>query len=57
MLGYSKTATKAKSTAASTTVSAETLENRPNASFLNSLQGQARGLVLTPRQELQVLVR
>ncbi|XJR90689.1 hypothetical protein ACH34E_08120 [Elizabethkingia anophelis] len=28
VLGYSKTATKAKSTAASTTVSAETLENR-----------------------------
>ena len=44
VLGYSKTATKAKSTAASTTVSAETLENRPNASFLNSLQGQAPGI-------------
>ncbi|NAW52031.1 SusC/RagA family TonB-linked outer membrane protein [Elizabethkingia argentiflava] len=44
VLGYSKTATKAKSTASSTTVSAEALENRPNASFLNSLQGQAPGI-------------
>lgn len=44
VLGYSKTATKAKSTAASTTISAETLENRPNSSFLNSIQGTAPGL-------------
>lgn len=44
VLGYSKTATKAKSTAASTTISAETLENRPNTTFLNSLQGAAPGL-------------
>jgi TonB-linked SusC/RagA family outer membrane protein len=44
VLGYSKTATKASSTAASTTISAETLENRPNTTFLNSLQGAAPGL-------------
>lgn len=44
ILGYSKTATKAKSTAASTTVSAEILENRPNVSFLNSVQGAAPGI-------------
>jgi len=44
VLGYSKTATKASSTAASTTISAEALENRPNTTFLNSLQGAAPGL-------------
>lgn len=44
VLGYSKTATKAKSTAAVTTISAETLENRPNTTFLNSIQGSAPGL-------------
>ncbi|MEI7486044.1 MAG: SusC/RagA family TonB-linked outer membrane protein [Chryseobacterium sp.] len=44
VLGYSKTATKAKSTAASTTISSETLENRPNSTFLNSIQGTAPGL-------------
>lgn len=44
VLGYSKTATKAKSTAASTTISAETLENRPNSTFLNSIQGTAPGM-------------
>lgn len=44
VLGYSKTATKAKSTAAATTISAETLENRPNTTFLNSIQGSAPGL-------------
>lgn len=44
VLGYSKTATKAKSTAASTTISSEVLENRPNSSFLNSIQGAAPGI-------------
>lgn len=44
VLGYSKTATKAKSVAASTTISGEVLENRPNVSFLNSLQGAAPGV-------------
>ncbi|MCJ8497182.1 SusC/RagA family TonB-linked outer membrane protein [Chryseobacterium salipaludis] len=44
VLGYSKTSTKAKSTAASTTISSEVLENRPNISFLNSVQGAAPGI-------------
>ncbi|MCW3162155.1 SusC/RagA family TonB-linked outer membrane protein [Chryseobacterium oryctis] len=46
VLGYSKTATKAKSTEAATTISAETLENRPNTTFLNSLQGAAPGIAV-----------
>lgn len=44
VLGYNKTATKPKDVTASVTVSAEKLENRPNVSFLNSLQGEAAGL-------------
>ena len=44
ILGYSKTASKAKSSAASTTVSASTLENRPTTSFLTSVQGAAPGI-------------
>ncbi|MEG2332996.1 SusC/RagA family TonB-linked outer membrane protein [Chryseobacterium sp.] len=44
ILGYSKTTTKAKATVASTTVSAENFENRPNISFLSSLQGAAPGV-------------
>lgn len=46
VLGYSKTSTKAKSTTASVTVGAETLENRPNISVLNSIQGTAPGIVV-----------
>ncbi|WP_159473080.1 SusC/RagA family TonB-linked outer membrane protein [Chryseobacterium sp. 18068] len=46
VLGYSKTSTKAKSTSASVTVGAETLENRPNISVLNSIQGTAPGIVV-----------
>lgn len=46
VLGYSKTSTKAKSTASSVTVGAETLENRPNISVLNSIQGTAPGIVV-----------
>lgn len=46
VLGYSKTATKAKSTTSSVTVGAETLENRPNISVLNSIQGTAPGIVI-----------
>ncbi|RTZ45968.1 hypothetical protein EJ377_14975 [Chryseobacterium arthrosphaerae] len=42
VLGYSKTATKAKTTTSSVTVGAETLENRPNISVLNSIQVQLR---------------
>src|SRR5690606_22157689 len=44
VLGYNKTATKPKDVTASVTVSSEKLENRPNVSFLNSLQGEAAGL-------------
>ncbi len=44
VLGYSKTATKPKSTVAATTIGAEALENRSNVSFLNSVQGEAPGI-------------
>ena len=44
--GYGKTATKANSTTASTTVGGESLENRPNVSVLASLQGTAPGLTI-----------
>jgi len=46
VLGYSKTSTKAKSVSASVTVGSETLENRPNISVLNSIQGTAPGIVV-----------
>lgn len=46
VLGYSKTSTKAKTTTSSVTVGAETLENRPNISVLNSIQGTAPGIVV-----------
>lgn len=46
VLGYSKTATKAKTTSSSVTVGSETLENRPNISVLNSIQGTAPGIVV-----------
>lgn len=44
--GYDRTRTQKTTTSAITTVSAKTLENRPNASFLNSLQGTAPGLTI-----------
>lgn len=44
--GYDRTRTKAETTSAITTISSKTLENRPNASFLNSLQGTAPGLTI-----------
>lgn len=44
--GYDRTSTKASTSSAVTTISAKTLENRPNASFLNSLQGTAPGLTI-----------
>lgn len=47
VLGYNKMITKTKDVSASITVSSEKLENRPNASFLNSLQGQAPGLSIS----------
>lgn len=46
VLGYSRTATKAKDVTSSTTVSAEKFENRPTTSFLNSLQGESPGLTI-----------
>lgn len=46
VLGYSKTSTKSKSTTSSVTVGSETLENRPNISVLNSIQGTAPGIVV-----------
>ncbi|QSS97755.1 SusC/RagA family TonB-linked outer membrane protein [Psychroflexus sp. ALD_RP9] len=44
--GYSTT-TKTKSTVASQTISAKTIENRPNASFVQTLSGQVAGLNIT----------
>ncbi len=44
--GY-RTSTKAKSSIASTTITAETIENRPNASFVQTLSGQVAGLNIT----------
>lgn len=44
--GY-RTATKEKSSIASVTISAETIENRPNASFVQTLSGQVAGLNIT----------
>ena len=44
--GYDRTRTKAETSSAITTISSKTLENRPNASFLNSLQGTAPGLTI-----------
>jgi len=46
VLGYNKTQTKPKDVTASTTVTADKLQNRPNVSFLNSLQGEAPGLTI-----------
>jgi len=44
--GYRSTS-KAKSSVAQTTISGKTIENRPNASFLQSLQGQVPGLQIS----------
>lgn len=41
--GYGKTSTKAKSMGATQTVSAKTIEGRPNVNVLQSLQGQLAG--------------
>lgn len=46
ILGYNRTSTKPKDVSANTTVNAEVLENRPNVSFLNSLQGSAPGVTI-----------
>ncbi len=44
--GY-RTSTKEKSSIASVTISAETIEDRPNASFVQTLSGQVAGLNIT----------
>lgn len=44
--GY-RTATKEKSSIAASTISAETIENRPNASVVQTLSGQVAGLNIT----------
>lgn len=46
VLGYSKITTKPKDVSANTTISSEMLENRPNVSFLNSIQGSAPGVTI-----------
>jgi TonB-linked SusC/RagA family outer membrane protein len=46
ILGYNRTYTKPKDVSANTTVNAEVMENRPNVSFLNSLQGSAPGVTI-----------
>ena len=46
VLGYNKKMTKPKDVSANTVVSAERLEDRPNVSFLNSLQGSTPGLTI-----------
>merc|ERR1712127_466178 len=42
-----RTTSKATSNIASTTVTAQTIESRPNASFVQTLQGQVAGLNIT----------
>lgn len=46
ILGYNRTLTKPKDVSANTTVNAEVMENRPNVSFLSSLQGSAPGVTI-----------
>ncbi len=46
VLGYSKTSTKSRSTASSVTIGSDILENRPNISVLQSIQGSASGIVV-----------
>lgn len=43
VVGYGRTETKAKTIGATQTVSAKTIENRPNVNILQSLQGQLAG--------------
>ena len=47
VLGYGKVISKPKDITASTTISAEVIENRPNVSFLNSIQGTAPGVTIS----------
>lgn len=45
--GYDRTRTRANTVTASTTISSETIENRPNVSVLTSLQGTTPGASIT----------
>ncbi len=59
--GY-RTAAKVKSNIAATTITAESLQDRPNASFIQSLQGQVAGLNIVsntgqPGAESQIFIR
>ncbi len=59
--GY-RTAAKVKSNVASATITAEAIQDRPNASFIQSLQGQVAGLNITsntgqPGGESQIFIR
>ncbi len=60
--GYGVTRIKSRSNVASTTVSSETIESRPNASFIQTLQAQVAGLNITsgtgqPGGNSQVIIR
>lgn len=46
VLGYNRTSTKPKDVSSNTIISAETIQDRPNASFLNSIQGAAPGVTI-----------
>lgn len=59
--GYGTT-TERKSTAASTTITAEEIEDRPNASLINSMQGEVSGLNIgtnsgRPGGDSQIILR
>ncbi|MDO5510410.1 MAG: SusC/RagA family TonB-linked outer membrane protein [Weeksellaceae bacterium] len=45
-MGYDRTTTRAESIGAQSVISAETFENRPTTSFLNSVQGAAPGVMI-----------
>ena len=46
IMGYDQSTTKKESMGAQTTITAETFENRPASSFLNSLQGNSPGAAI-----------
>ncbi|NMR33847.1 TonB-dependent receptor plug domain-containing protein [Chryseobacterium aquaticum] len=61
MVGYNTT-TKKKAITSVSTVTAETIEKRPNANILNTVQGQAAGVNITassgqPGSKPQVVIR
>jgi TonB-linked SusC/RagA family outer membrane protein len=60
--GYNVTKTKTKSNVASVTVSSKTIEGRPNASFIQTLQAQVSGLNIAsgsgqPGANSQIIIR